>query len=114
MVKSTEKQQTGKLGEDRATEFLVSNDFNILARNFRTKLGEIDIVAEKNGIVYCVEVKTRTSTQFGLPSEAITPKKLQRMKLTAQVYASFIGFHGELKLLLIEVLNGQCNLLELE
>lgn len=77
---------TGATGEDVAVEFLVSHKYKLLARNFRTKVGEVDIIA-RDGIQYVfVEVKTRSSSRFGTPSEAITPKKLLSLIKTAEYY----------------------------
>ena len=75
-----------KLGEDKACEFLKKIGFKIIERNFRKGYGEIDIIAiNKNTLVF-VEVKTRTSSQFGTPLEAITYWKLKSIIKTAQFY----------------------------
>jgi putative endonuclease len=104
----------GQHGEDLAVTFLSENGYQIVSRNFRTRYGEIDIIAIKDNILYCVEVKTRSSNAFGMPYEAINYKKLNRMTRTAEYYASAQNFKGEMKLLLIEVMNDKCTLLELE
>jgi len=114
MAKSTDRKLIGKLGEDKATSFLINSGFEILDRNFRTRLGEIDIIATKSNIIYCIEVKTRSSIQFGLPSEAITAKKLRRMRLTAEIYAQKIHHSSQNLLLLVQVLQGVCTIIEIE
>lgn len=81
---------TAKLGEEKACEYLKKLGFKILERNFRKGYGEIDIVAieqTKYGkVLVFVEVKTRTSNQFGTPLEAITYWKLKSLIKTAQYY----------------------------
>lgn len=82
---------TAKFGEDKACEYLKKLGFKIIERNFRKGYGEIDIVAieeaKKDGkILVFIEVKTRTSNQFGNPLEAITYWKLKSLIKTAQYY----------------------------
>ena len=78
------------LGEDKACEYLRKKGFKIIERNFRKGYGEIDIIAidssESEKVLTFVEVKTRTSNQFGSPLESITPWKLKSIIKTAQFY----------------------------
>lgn len=77
----------GKLGEDLAADYLIQKGYKILERNFRKGYGELDIIAIGRGnILVCVEVKTRTSIQFGTPFESITPWKLKEIIKTFQFY----------------------------
>lgn len=76
----------GKLGENLAVEFLERNGYKILQRNFRSKLGEIDIIAQEKDTLVFVEVKTRWSQKFGLPEEAITPWKIRSIVKTAEYF----------------------------
>lgn len=79
----------GKEGEDRAAAYLTSRGYKIEARNFRTLFGEIDIVArDKNTLVF-IEVKTRSDRSYGLPEDAITARKLQRL-LKACAYFNLV------------------------
>lgn len=76
----------GKHGEDLATSFLQKHGYKIIDRNFRTRGGEIDIVAlDGNTLVY-VEVKARTSGEFGLPEEAVTRQKIKFLQRAAKFY----------------------------
>lgn len=75
--------QLGQRGETLAAAHLEANGMQVLARNWRCRLGEIDIVARDGLETVFVEVKTRTSADFGHPFEAITPVKLQRMRRLA-------------------------------
>lgn len=80
------KSSIGQLGEKEAAKFLARKGYRILQFNFRSRFGEIDIVArDKNQLVF-VEVKTRSETQFGSPAEAISYFKLAKMIKTAQYY----------------------------
>lgn len=81
----------GKKGEEVATQYLQKKGYKIIDRNFRKGYGEIDIVAIETSkklekILVFIEVKTRTSNQFGSPLEAITPWKLKILTKTAQFY----------------------------
>lgn len=80
---SRARQQVGTLGEQAAAEALVEQGYRIVARNYRCRGGELDIIAERNGILVFCEVKTRTSTQFGLPEEAVTIAKRRRLRKLA-------------------------------
>jgi putative endonuclease len=77
---------TGLKGEDLAVNYLKKKGYRILEKNFRTQLGEIDIIAEQNGTIVFVEVKTRTTDAFGLPEEAVTWQKQERIKKVALLY----------------------------
>lgn len=76
----------GKLGEDKACEYLRQNGYKIIERNFRKGYGEIDIVATNKDVLAFIEVKTRTSNSFGSPLESITYWKLKSLIKTAQYY----------------------------
>lgn len=80
------RQQTGKLGERIAKIFLIRRGFSILAKNFSTPFGEIDLVAEQNGYIVFFEVKTRTSERFGPPVSAITRIKQKHILKNCQYY----------------------------
>lgn len=85
--KRTEKRKTGDSGEDAAASYLVKKGYRIVARNFRCKTGELDIVAAAlDGTLAFVEVKSRKSTDFGLPCQAVNAKKQIRLKKTAQYF----------------------------
>ena len=80
------KIETGQAGERQALDLLKEKGYKILETNFRTRFGEIDIVAQdQDTLVFC-EVKTRSSNQFGLPEEAVGYRKLQRLLKTAAIY----------------------------
>jgi putative endonuclease len=76
----------GAQAEDRVTRHLEQHGFQILARNFRTRLGEIDIVAAKGRDLHFVEVRSRTSTRFMRPAESIDARKRARLRRAAELY----------------------------
>lgn len=77
---------TGKIGEDIAGRYLASNGYNILQRNYRTKYGEIDIIAKEGDYIVFIEVKTRRSQNFGYPREAVDKYKQSRIRNIASLY----------------------------
>jgi putative endonuclease len=80
------KQLSGLKGEDLAEEFLRKKGYQIIERNFRAKGGEIDIVAIEADTLVFIEVKARSTNEFGSPLEAITYWKLKSLIRTAQFY----------------------------
>jgi putative endonuclease len=81
-------QEIGKWGEQAAAEYLQRLGYEILDKNTRTPFGEIDLVTRLEAVTVFVEVKARTSRSFGLPEEAITPRKLSHMLACAEHYAA--------------------------
>lgn len=76
-------QQFGKESESTAVKLLKKQGYKIIEQNYRTKLGEIDIIAkEKNTIVF-IEVKSRKSVSYGNPKYAVTPKKMRKISMVA-------------------------------
>jgi len=84
-------QDTGKLGEDLATAELWHQGYVILARRYRTRFGEIDIVAQDGQTVVFVEVKTRRSDRYGSAAESVTPWKQRRIAAMALDYLAWVG-----------------------
>lgn len=84
--KSTYRQTIGAWGENEAAHFLNENGLRIVDRNFRTREGEIDIIAEDGKTLVFVEVKTRTSLTKGFPEEAVTKTKLNHLCIAAEKY----------------------------
>ena len=76
----------GKQGEEIAADFLKKKGMKILERNFRTPFGEIDVITEKNRKLHFVEVKTRRSTKFGKPFEAVNRAKLNHITHSIEFY----------------------------
>ena len=76
----------GQQGEHLAEDFLTVEGYKILRRNYRNKLGEIDLIAQEKGCICFVEVKWRQSTRFGGPEEAITFAKKKKLFLMALAF----------------------------
>jgi putative endonuclease len=76
----------GVWGEDRAVSFLQEKGLKVLERNYRTPVGEIDIIAQSRSHIIFVEVKTRRGIAFGTPQEAVGIRKQQQIIRTAQWY----------------------------
>ena len=76
----------GKIGEARAFNYLKENNYKILIINYKCKLGEIDIIAQKDDVLVFVEVKARTTLKFGLPRESVTAYKQHKIKMVASYY----------------------------
>ncbi len=83
---SQQRRNLGALGEKLAAKHLREKGYTIIEQNYRCRLGEIDIIAQDGTTLVFVEVKTRTSTTFGTPAMAVTPKKQQQISRAAQQY----------------------------
>ena len=80
------RQELGKKGEELAVSALESRGYAIIARRYRTRCGEIDIVADDRGTLVFVEVKARADAEFGTAAEAVTPWKQRRLVRMARDY----------------------------
>ena len=80
------RRRRGSWYEHRAEQYLISQGMHILDRNFRTRSGEIDRIAEDDGVLVFVEVKMRKGGQFGTAVEAVDAAKLRQVVATAQKY----------------------------
>jgi putative endonuclease len=81
-----ENLELGKLAEEVATAFLEENGFQILTRNFRVRLGEVDIVAKEKDTFCFIEVKSKSSDRFGDPLEAVSLTKQRQISRVALSY----------------------------
>jgi putative endonuclease len=108
-----EHNELGKLGEELAVEFLRKEGYEILETNWTFQKAEIDIIAKKETILAVVEVKTRSSLEFGLPQDFVKPKKIQLLvkaineyvvskNLDVEVRFDIIAVHKENKSFAIE------------
>jgi putative endonuclease len=82
------RRSQGNAAEERACRHLDRSGFTIVERNFRTRGGEIDIVARKGDVLVFVEVRSREVPDFGSPEESVTPAKRRRIVATARRYLS--------------------------
>jgi len=80
------RKQIGSKYEKITAKFLQKKEYEILDMNYRNVIGEIDIICKKNSIIIFVEVKARKNDKYGLPREAVTWKKRDKIKKTALIY----------------------------
>lgn len=85
----------GKTGEELAIKFLTISKFKIIKHNYSCPLGEIDIIANHNDILYFIEVKTRSSDQYGGPFAAVDYKKQQKISRIAAYYLMTERYLGD-------------------
>ncbi len=83
---SGNREELGKSAEDTACRFLKKKGYSILARNYRNRQGEIDIVASERKTICFVEVKARTCDGSGMPLEAVDPRKQRRIGRVAVAF----------------------------
>lgn len=81
-----QSKRLGVNGEEIASDFLLKNGFTIIQKNFTCRLGEIDIIAQKDQKIHFIEVKTRIGVDKGKPYEAVNFRKLQHIKNTIDYY----------------------------
>ncbi len=102
------KDELGKYGEQLAADYLQRAGRRILARNWRCAEGEIDLVAADRRVLVAVEVKTRSSTAFGTPLEAVTRKKRSRLRRLAVQWVVANGvLFDEVRVDVVEVLKDE-------
>jgi putative endonuclease len=94
---------TGRRAETAAADYLRQHGFGIIGQNLRTRSYEIDIIAQRDGIVYFVEVKYRRNDAAGGGLEYITPRKLKQMQFAAESWRSENRHSGAYRLAGIEV-----------
>lgn len=88
------RRDLGQAGEDLAADVLAARGFRILERGYRTRMGEIDLIAAKDGLLVFIEVKTRSSLACGRPSEAVDARKQARILRAASFYLERRGAAG--------------------
>jgi putative endonuclease len=89
-----QRQRLGMEGEVLAATELERLGYQILQRRYRSRFGEIDLIAEDAGTVVFVEVKTKTDSRFGDPAEMVTAQKQRRLVSMAEEYASGHALHA--------------------
>lgn len=100
---TTNKQRTGKLGENLASEYLIKKGYQIVERNLKANRAEIDIVALFEGVLIFVEVKTRTNNFFGYPEESVGIKKEENIARAAAVIRENLNHEKEIRFDIISI-----------
>lgn len=104
-----EHNDLGKLGEELAVDFLQKNGYEILETNWIFQKAEIDIIAKKQNILAIVEVKTRSSIDFGLPQDFVKPAKIQHLVRAVNEYVISNDLDLEIRFDIIAISKEQKN-----
>lgn len=80
--------QLGKKGEQLAVDFLIENGYDIVERNYRFNKAEVDIIAQKEDVLAIIEVKTRSTTDFGNPQDFVKPKQIKNLVKAVDEYVT--------------------------
>jgi len=94
----------GTAGEDSATEFLLQQGYEILERNWVSGKAEVDIIAQKDGVLAVVEVKTRSTDEFGLPQDFVKPNKIRLLVAAIDDFISSRNLETEVRFDIIAVI----------
>lgn len=86
IFKNLDNVKKGKIGEEIARRYLISIGMNIICSNYRTRFGEIDIIAKLENKIIFIEVKSRNSRNYGLACEAVNCKKIGKITSVARYY----------------------------
>ena len=99
----TEQQTLGQFGEDVACAFLESKGYRILERNFKCRMGEVDVISRTDEILSFAEVKLRKNTSFAEAREFVTRSKQKKLRLAAGLYLSAHPYPLQIRYDVIEV-----------
>ena len=95
--------ELGKKGEQLAVDFLLKNNYDIVERNYRFDKAEVDIIAKKEDILAIVEVKTRSTVDFGDPQDFVKPKQIQRLVKAVDEYVTVNSLDVEVRFDIIAI-----------
>lgn len=104
-----EHNELGKLGEELAVEHLQKEGYEILETNWVFQKAEIDIIAKKGEIIAVIEVKTRSSIDFGLPQDFVKPKKIQLLVKAINEYIISNNLEAEVRFDIISIYKNENN-----
>lgn len=104
-----EHNELGKKGEELAVDFLLKEGYEVLETNWIFQKAEIDILARKGNVLTVVEVKTRSSLDFGLPQDFVTPKKIKLMVKAVDEYININDIDAEARFDIISIFNNKGN-----
>jgi putative endonuclease len=99
-----EHLETGKLGEEKAAAYLIEKGYEIVARNYRFKHSEIDLIAKMGKLTIFVEVKTRTNLSYGFPEEFVDATKVKLVMRAAEHYIFDTDWHFDIRFDIISVI----------
>lgn len=104
------KREMGAVGEMMAVDYLKTKGYHIVKKNYRCRLGEIDLIARKDKTTVFVEVKRRSNAKMGMPHEAVETRKQRQIIKVAFYYAQkYRQFDSSMRFDVIEILDGKIN-----
>ena len=103
----TTTKSIGDEGEKQALDYFVSNDYCLVAQNYRYKRNEIDLVVRKNNTLIFVEVKYRSSSQFGYPENAVDNGKITRIQEAAENLIHELNWMGNIRFDIISIVKNK-------
>lgn len=103
----TDKTEIGRKGENLAAEFLVKQGFEITARNYRFGRGEIDLIVKRDDWLLFIEVKTRSSYDYGHPEDFLLGLQVNRIFNAAENYIFAIDWQGNVRFDVISIKLGK-------
>lgn len=112
MAVKGEKRRLGFWGERRAAQYLKSEGYSVIERNFRCPFGEVDLIAEKGDVLAFIEVKTRSNENYGAPNEAVDGRRKQRYKNCVRFYFANREIDKTVRFDIIEITKQGINHLE--
>ncbi|WP_111307829.1 YraN family protein [Confluentibacter sediminis] len=96
--------ELGKKGEALAVDFLLKNGYEIIERNYCFDKAEVDIIAQKDDILAIIEVKTRSTADFGNPQDFVKPKQIQQLVKAVDEYVTVNGLDVEVRFDIIAII----------
>ena len=100
--------ELGKKGEQLAVDYLLKKGYEIVDRNYRFDKAEVDIIARKKDVLSIIEVKTRSSIDFGNPQDFVKPKQIKRLVKAVDEYVTVNGLDVEVRFDIIAIIkNGK-------
>ncbi|HET8885535.1 MAG TPA: YraN family protein [Salinimicrobium sp.] len=102
-----EHNDLGKKGEERAVAHLLKNGYEILERNYTYQKAEVDIIARKENILAAVEVKTRSTPDFGEPQEFVKPKQIQQLIKAVDFYVNDCNLDVEVRFDIVAIIENK-------
>ncbi|WP_103069690.1 YraN family protein [Aquimarina sediminis] len=102
-----EHNTLGKKGEKLAVDFLVEKGYHILERNYRYLKSEVDIIAQKENTIVAVEVKTRSTPEFGNPQDFVKPKQIQSLVKAVHHYVTEHDLDAEVRFDIIAIVKNK-------
>ncbi|MBN2867135.1 MAG: YraN family protein [Flavobacteriaceae bacterium] len=95
--------ELGKKGEQLAVDFLIENGYDIIERNYRFNKAEVDIIAQKEDVLSIIEVKTRSTADFGNPQDFVKPKQIKNLVKAVDEYVTVNSLDVEVRFDIIAI-----------